>query len=35
MSDLKAPNIKFVESYYVRVLEEVRVDMSELQEPSA
>jgi hypothetical protein len=33
MSDLKAPTVKFVESYYDRVLEEVGADMAELQEP--
>lgn len=35
VSDLKAPTAKFVQSYYVRVLEEVGVDVDELQEPSA
>lgn len=35
MSDLKAPTAKFVQSYYVWVLEGVGVDMDELQEPSA
>jgi hypothetical protein len=35
VSDMKASTAKFVQSYYVWVLEEVGVDVDELQEPSA
>jgi hypothetical protein len=32
VSDLEAPTAQFVQRYYVRVLEEVGVDMDKLQE---
>lgn len=35
ISDLKAPTAKFVQSYYVRILEELGVEVEELREPSA
>jgi hypothetical protein len=34
VSDLEAPIAQFLQSYYVRVLEEVGVDVDELQEQS-
>jgi hypothetical protein len=35
VSDLKAPTGKFVQSYYVRILEELGVDVDALKEPSS
>jgi hypothetical protein len=35
VSDLKAPTAKFVQSYYIRILEELGVDVDQLKEPSA